>query len=83
MVALPSGSLHRDRFFEILKSHGCVITQISRDRIRIERDSDHFLEVWVIADTQQFIYPDTIRRVAELLGIDPKEFIDPNRPDVA
>lgn len=82
MILLPYDSVHRDRFFEVLKMHGVIVTFGSGGRVRLRHEPTHFLEIWRITEDDQFIYPDHVERIAEAIGIDLDEFF-PDRPDMS
>jgi hypothetical protein len=81
MILLPFNSVPRDRFFEILKMYGVVVT-FGGGRVRLRHDGKHFLEIWRITEDDAFIYPDHVERIAEALEIDLDEFF-PERPDMS
>ena len=82
MILLPYNSVQKDRFFEILKMHGVIVTFGEGARVRLRHDGKHFLEIWRLSDDDEWIYPDHVERVAETLGIDLDEFF-PDRPDMS
>lgn len=75
MVAVEAGSVQRDYCFEVLRRHGCIIT-IGSDRVQIEYDTDfdHFAEVWVLSNDQEFISRRHVKRLSDRLNIPFEEF---------
>lgn len=79
MILLRHDSLHYEQFFETLEKHGCKISEISKSKYRISDPSKHFLEIWNLSEEYDFIDVDHVERIAELLGIDLREFY-PHHP---
>jgi hypothetical protein len=58
MIAIPARAVSIERFFGVLETHGCSITEPKKGVFRIQRDlnGDHFLERWPLAPEEGGFY---------------------------